>query len=75
MHRKRTNALSIEASPPQQKQIMSKQGGGAKLKDHLAVPLRVPLDNEYSRGSRKLAQVVFKTEMQNKIKERFVEKK
>ena len=55
--------------------MMSKQGGGAKLKDHLAVPLRVPLDNEYSRGSRKLAQVVFKTVMQNKIKERFVEKK
>lgn len=53
---------------------MSRHAGPPKLRDQLAVPLRVPLDNEYSRGSRKLAQVVFKTEMQNKIIERRIEK-
>jgi hypothetical protein len=31
--------------------------------DELLVPLRVPLDLDYTNGSRKLAHVVFKTEM------------
>ena len=37
--------------------------------DNVAVGLRVPLDRQYVQGSRKLAQVIFKTECVQKVKE------
>jgi hypothetical protein len=37
--------------------------------DSLQVPLRVPLDLSYSQGNRKLANVIFKSECVQKVKE------
>ena len=38
------------------------------------MPLRVPLDLAYSNGNRKLANVIFKGEMMQKVKEHAVKK-
>ena len=42
--------------------------------DNVAVGLRVPLDRQYVQGSRKLAQVIFKTECVQKVKEHQLKK-
>lgn len=42
--------------------------------DSLSVPLRVPLDLSYSIGNRKLANVIFKTECVQKVKEAGIKK-
>lgn len=46
----------------------------SRYADHLSVPLRVPLDLGYSNGNRKLATVIFKSEMVQKVKEYAIKK-
>jgi hypothetical protein len=49
-------------------------GENSRYADHLSVPLRVPLDLAYSSGNRKLANVIFKSEMIQKVKEHAIKK-
>jgi hypothetical protein len=42
--------------------------------DSLQVPLRVPLDLGYSQGNRRVARVIFETELVNKVKEASVKR-
>jgi hypothetical protein len=50
------------------------EADNSRYADHLSVPLRVPLDLAYSNGNRKLANVIFKSEMVQKVKEYAIKK-
>ena len=62
----------FSGTTPNTKIFSQEDDENSRFADHLSVPLRVPLDLAYSNGNRKLANVIFKGEMMQKVKEHAV---